>query len=105
MEKLRRIKRPNGAFVVRRRRAGVEPGGGCLLLAPIWLVTRLRWQFGTQRQWAVELGVVPPSRLGGLIKPVERTVWDSRSEADEAMRDLITRLDRGDLDDRLPQRQ
>jgi hypothetical protein len=105
VEKVQRITRPNGAFVVRRRRAGVEPSGGCLLGAPIWLVTRVRWQLNRKRQWAVELGVVPPKRLGGLVESLERTLWDSRGAADEAMSGLVSRLERGDLDDRLPGRQ
>lgn len=105
MDKMRRINRPGGAFVVRRRRAGVEASGGCLFGVTIWLVTRLRWQFGKRRQWAVELGVAPQGQLGGFVEPIERTLWDSRVEADEAIRDLISRLESGDLDDRLPERQ
>lgn len=102
MESVRRIRRPGGTFFVRRRRQGVEPSGGCILGLPIWLVTRLGWQSGRARQWAVELSVAPASRLGGFNKLVDRTVWDSRDRADEAVGLLIERLSRGELDEFLP---
>jgi hypothetical protein len=102
VESVRRIRRPNGTFFVRRRRHGVEPSGGCIIGFPIWLLTRLGWHGGRQRQWALELSVAPASRLGGFNKLVERTLWDSRDQADEAARLLIERLGRGELDELLP---
>jgi hypothetical protein len=48
----------------------------------------------------------PIRRIRVVVDAVlaERTLYDSRVDADEAVRDLITRLERGDLDDRLPER-
>ena len=61
------IKRPDGYISVRVRRRGVESTAGCIVAAPIWLWTRMRWQFSS-RQWTAEMAVAGRLGVGRTVK-------------------------------------
>ena len=69
------IKRGESSFIVRVRRKGGEPTAGCVFFYPIWLVTRLRWQF-SDRLWTAELSAAGRSGIGRKFKQEEFATAD-----------------------------
>lgn len=81
-ERLRRlrgiaIKRPHGYITIRVRRKGVESAAGCILAAPIWAWTRMRWQLGS-RLWVTE---VISSGRSGVGRPIRSESFPTREDA------------------------
>lgn len=89
------VRRPRGVVTVLVRRSGVAPTAGCAIAAPIWLVTRLKWQF-SDRTWSVEVASAPKGRA--RLRPVEQSTYDTRAEADSAATDIIERAKAGEYD-------
>lgn len=78
-EAARTVTRADGTFVVRIRRYGVEPSGGCLVGLPLWAWTRARWQFAGKRRWSVETLRMNRTGVGG--KRVGLELCDTRADA------------------------
>lgn len=70
------IPRPRGRAVIRISRHGVFPTGGCLPLAPVWAVTRVRWRLGDGK-WSVRLA------RGGGRKVLDRVLREEIVESRE----------------------
>ena len=88
------ISRPGQRIHVRVRRKGVEPTSGCVVFIPIWLVTRLRWQF-SDHLWTAELAF---ARDSSLAHPEQVHDFPTREQALALAGEWIAQASEGDFD-------
>ncbi len=89
------IKRPHGYITIRVRRQGVESTAGCILAAPIWAWTRMRWQLGS-RLWVAEL---ISSGRSGVGRPVRDEAFPTREDAMDRGVEWCKAAEQGDYDE------
>ncbi len=93
------VKRAGGPVTIAFGRTGVYPAGGWLLLLPVWLFIRLRWQIGDQT-WTVRACTAGRFR-SVMTRTLDERRFNSKEEARAGAQAMLRHARSGFYDEQL----